>query len=405
MRIVLWAWAAAIALPALPLLRFSIDYSIWADALVGGCLVVMTAAYKGTRRRPRTPPAPYAPDKELAIVWALAVLGAIGCLLLLIDGGAKFSPSYLLENISTIRAVSFDRVAEDTRQSPLAVVGTLLAPCGLLTIIAAVKLRRRSLVAVGLLDLALFGLVGLLLLGGRTLLFMAVLLAVVSWRLSGHRVNFGPRTWLGVAAAVLLVSYFSVSWIKNRQGGDFSPTRELLITQRAEIPPWAAGNQNIATALLSFGYFASPLPALSYYTQKDPIPGPLYGAYSFPIVEHAWAKARGVPSQKRSVERAEVFAPFEESGYYGNVWATLIRDLLVDFRWPGTLACFAIFGWLLAWARNGLESSGALHYHYLESISCYIVAFGAFTSYLWNPMIAIGLCTAIAVMFVTRAKI
>jgi len=413
MKLAVWAVAVSVILPALPLLSYRVDYSVTTDAFVAGCLLVMTGGYYFARTRPRATPATYNDAvSEAVIARVLAGLGIVGSALLLVDtqaAGSHLSIGFLLENLSAIRASAFDALADSSRPSPLTFVGLYLAPCSLLAIIAAVKVGGRTLVGLAAVGFVLLAMVSLFVYGGRTTLFVALLLGLVSWYLSGKRIAvLRLRAWLYAALAVLVIAYFSVSWIDTRQGASFNPEADLAVTQHAEyhplVAPIAQRNETVATGLLSLGYFGSPLPTLTFYLQQKPIPGPYNGAYSFPLPTRMAGRLTGRDVQPSVDLRAEVFEPLEAAGYFGNVWTTWLRDLFVDFGYTGALLACGLFGAFMAWSRNRFERTGALHYHYLEVISCLTIAFGAFTSYLPFSFLSSAFFTAVVVMFVTRVQ-
>ena len=398
-------------------MRFHTEYSLRVDAFVAICLAASTLGYHAVRHAPRPEPTLYEDRaKEIMIARVLSVLGIIGCLLQL--GGAaatgtQLSISYLLENLTTIRSAAFDQL-EEARSSPLGFIDGYLASFSFLSVIAAARLGReggRSLVTLGIANFVLASLVGLFLTGGRTTLFYAALVVLVSLYVSGRKVAILKLRTLAVAGlAIVVVGYFSVAFLNTRSSsGSTNPDQILEVTQRAEYHPLLAkaaqASPALGTALVSVGYFASPLPTLSFYLQREPIPGPFWGAYSFPLPARVAAGLTGSTPRSLAVTRSEVFAPLESAGYEGNVWATWLRDLVIDFGYYGAVLFCAAFCAFMAWSRNRFEATGALHYHYLEVLSCFTLAFGAFTSVLPFTLIASAFFTAIGVMYLTRLQV
>ena len=80
------------------------------------------------------------------------------------------------------------------------------------------------------------------------------------------------------------------------------------------------------------------------------------------------------------------------------MWATWLRDLLIDFGTVDAVIFCFVFGWLLGWAGNRSDETGALHYHYLEVLACFAFACGAFTSVLWFNLVSNAFFLAIGIM-------
>ena len=137
--------------------------------------------------------------------------------------------------------------------------------------------------------------------------------------------------------------------------------------------------------------------------EQQATPGPYYGQYSFPL------PARVVKTLLGNWDRGDwysirqaVYAPIESRNYFGNVWATWLRDLLIDFGAVVAILFCAAAGAFMAWARNRHEMTGALHYHYFEVLACFSLGFGAFTSFLFDPFLAIPFFMAFVVMAFVR---
>jgi hypothetical protein len=415
MLLALWVWAVGIALMSAPLFTYRVDYAAAVDAFVALCLAATTLGYHVLRKRPRpVPQSSSERGREIALARVLSGLGILGCLLQLggaVAGGTQLSVAYLLQNLTVIRDTAFDQAA-DSRSSPLGFVDGYLASFSFLSVIAVARLGMaggRSLVLLGVANFVLAALVGLFLTGGRTTLFYALLLVLVSLYLSGRRLTvLNPRALLAAAATLVLVAYFSVSFLDTRSGVSDDPERVLEHTQRAEYRPWVAraaqANPVLATTLVSIGYFGSPLPTLSYYLQRKPVPGPYWGAYSYPLPARVSAAVAGTTPKSLATIREEVFDPLESAGYSGNVWATWLRDLVIDFGYSGAVVFCALFGAFMAWARNRFELTGALHYHTFEVMACFTLAFGAFASVLPFALLASAFFTAFAVMFAMRVR-
>lgn len=397
----LGAWAFSLALASPVLFRYTVDYTIKADALAAASLVAATIGYRLCRRSSRpAPPTSYGRLREVRVAQTLGSVGLLGCMLMLLDAransGLQFNLGYLLENLSTIRADSRDKLAFGNSRDLAGTLGALIAPASFLCVIAAVRLGRTggsALRALAIVNFVLVLAVSLMIFAGRATITNLLLLGLASLYLSGRRLTpFRPGTLI---ASLLLVSgvwYFSTGLLGTREKN--ANAIAYLAETRAEVSPWlgdiADRDPSIGLAMVSVGYFASPLPTLAFYMQQ-PMPGPYYGAYSYPL------PARFFGAREWYATRLEIYAPIEAQNYYGNVWATWLRDLLVDFGYIGAIAFSLLFGAFVAWARNGHEATGALHYHLLEVIACFTLGFGAFTNFLWEPFIAYSFYFALAV--------
>ena len=155
--------------------------------------------------------------------------------------------------------------------------------------------------------------------------------------------------------------------------------------------------------LLSVGYYSSPLPTLSYYLDRDATPGPMWGQYSYPLLARMYHRVVGTIDPPTWLDnRAEVFWPLESAGYPGNVWATWLRDLIVDFGYSGALVFVFCFGALLAFARNRFDQTGSAMWHKLEVIGALVLVFAPFQNMLWYTQIADAFFFAIIALVLMR---
>jgi len=408
-------WAGEIALITLPIFRYDVDYSPKADVFVAGCLLAVTVGYLVCRNPSRSPPKTYwNRNREPVIVGALGALGVLGCSLLLLDAagkGTQFNFSYLLDNLVYIRNEVFTTDSE-VFAGPLALIGQFLAPCSLLAILAASHLGNRDphrwIVRLAALSLVLNIVVSLFVYGGRTQIANCVLLIFVSLYLTGRGLRVSPRSVLVAVGLMAAVWFFSVQWFEAREGGAVDTEFILNDNQRASlnplIAPAARNNHSVGSALINLSYFSSPLPTLSFYIQRE-VPGPFFGGYSYPLPWALAGIASNTPYSNWQDIRRDVFLPLDNAGYFSNVWATWLRDLLVDFGYFGAGLFCGLFGAFMAWARNRYEATGALHYHFLEVISCFVLALGAFQNLLWANAIAYAFFAAVGAMIAGRVTL
>jgi hypothetical protein len=395
---------------AIPLWQFDVDYSLKADAFIAGGMVAVVSSYLVVRRpRPAHAASPSRAKSDLSFARCLAVVGLIGNAFLLVtavQNGVSIGLETLTGGgLAQIRESSFEAAAIGGA-SGLSVLGSLLAPAGYLYLAAAPMLpwrERRSVRVLAYMNFVGIVLVALFLYAGRQSIIIALILVAVGIWLRGLRVfRVTPRR-VAIAVVFLVAGFYFVSTFaqdREKQGAA-SVDYQLHVVSHAQFAPWIhqAANENraLGAALFQLSYFGSPLPSFSYYVQQD-IPGPLYGKYSYPQVL-AFARRideNGPYSEKWADVRAEVFAPYEKRGYFGNVWPTMARDVLVDWGFIGGLFFFALMGAFAAWARNTFERSGAVFVHTLEVYAITVLAFGAFQSLIYPDFVAVGFFIALA---------
>lgn len=412
--VALAAWGLGVLLMSAPIFRFDVRYSLVTDAFVAGSLLAVTFCYVLVRVPQQEPPATYwNRTREHVLAQGLGVAGIVGCLILLLSNSVNLSASYLIENLSSIRAESLGSLENTVAGSPVQIAGTLLASGSVISVLAAARFGRaggRTLFFLGVTNFLLIGAVGLFVYAGRTTLFYATGLVLISLYVSNKRIiTVNPRTVLIGGLLLVGLWYFSVSWVQTREGS-IDPEATLIDTQRATYRPWLAplarGDDAMGVGLISLGYMASPLPTLAFYIEQRATPGPFWGAYSFPLQTGAVQRATGQTHPRRWIEiRHEVFAPLESAGYFGNVWATWLRDLLIDFGYLGALLFCGAFGAFMAWARNAAERTGALHYHCLEVISCFTLAYGAFAGILFFTFLSTAFFLSLALTVAVRITV
>ena len=413
----LCCWAGSLLLASPIIFSYAVNYSPKTDAFVAASLSVAVFSYLLCRRAPRSAPSHYVNrEREIRLAALLALAGIIGCLLLLADAslysGLQFSVSYLVTNLSAIRADQFAGLDSGADRGALGTLGGFLAPCAVLGVLAAANLGRAggsNLRALAVAGFVLVGCVSLMVFAGRATVVNLTLLLLISLFVSGRRLSpFRVRTIFLAALMIISAWFLATNFLGTREQNPRTLS-VLKQTQRAEPRPWLADvtarNSSVGLMVISVGYFASPIPTLTFYTQQPPLPGPYLGAYSFQLPARAVATASGTWSRdERATLRDQIFEPIEAGGYFGNVWATWLRDLLVDFGYGGAVVFCGLFGAFMAWARNRHEATGALHYHYFEVVSCFTFGFGAFAGFMWDPFIAYPFFYALAFMVVVRGR-
>ena len=407
-------WGIELALLAAPLLSYSVQYSVKADLFVGASLVATTVGYLLVRK-PSAPAPPVYPHRgrERLFAQVLCALGMLGCCMLLLDAqarGISINPASFLTNLAQVRETAIDPFRQG---SAMFEAGTILTGCGYLGMLGAVKLGRgggRRLVLLAGVTFALIAAASLLALGGRTIVFNAALLLGVGVYLGDRSLAIlRPRRVLVGLVVMLSIWFFGVSYFETRENGVNvqSYLAELHHAKpRSWLRPLMENNDAVGVGLVSLGYFTSPLPILTWYTEQEPLPGRYWGTYSFPLVSRAVRKAAQTNAiGEWTLVREEIFEPLEAGGYPGNVWVTWLRDLLVEYGYLGAVLFCALAGGFMAWARNRFEATGALHYHYLEAVACFTLAFGAFQNLMWVNVYSAVFFIALGVMVASRVTV
>lgn len=390
----LGTWTVSVLLSIVPVLRFNVDYSVRADLFAAGCIASLSLAYIAVRRRPLVPPASPLPRLERKVTRATLWVGLGGCGLLLLNAwmdGTPLSVTGLIGNLADVREFTNDPTEQLARGTqPMFLLGVHLAAFAYVGMLATVLLGRarvgRSTIYLACASFVGVAAVSLLVFAGRTILFNGALLLLVGFYLAGKKFKVKPRTIVVGIFVVIAAWFFSVSYFTAREGTNFNTRYYLKTLERAEVPdylkPTVARDPNLGSALVSYGYFASPLPSLSWYVQQRPTPGPYWGSYSYPLLTQLEQKLVGA-AQPWTVTRRQIFDVMEKRGYAGNIWPTWLRDLLVDWGYFGAMVFCGLFGAFMAWARNRYERTGLAHYFLLESIAALTFAFGAFQNLLW----------------------
>ena len=408
MVLALSVWLGALLLGPV-IFRYGVGYSASADLFVAACLVATTTGYLLVRQQPREAPTDHEHmPAEIGLAHLLGLAGILGCVLLLADARAQGIPlslGYLLDNLGSLRQRQFEGLATSAEQTQTRVIGSYLASCSFLVVLAASRVGQVGyLRSLAVANFALIAAVSLLVYQGRATVFnLALLLLVSAYLLRRRLLPRKPRAVAVAMIAVVAVWYFSVPYLATRERAA-DPIAVLEDTQRAQlhsgIEPLARKDPAFGLAMVSVGYFTSPFATLSYYMQVGPPPGPLWGGYSYPLPARTIAKLQGTATPDLWLkDREQAFMPLASAGYFPNVWATWLRDLLVDFGHLGAILFSVGFGAFMAWARNGFERKGTLYHHYYQTIACFTFTFGAFTSLLWNGFLANAFFITIALAF------
>jgi hypothetical protein len=301
----------------------------------------------------------------------LLILGLLGNIAVTVDAVYTSSLS-LLERVggdalSTVRNEQF-------ATQMLGIVGPFhrfeqLAPLGLLSISLWIFLPRsdisekyKRLINI-LFPLVVLSLLfnGLFIRGGRMDLVILLFVICISIALDPSRkaINWVKSRSAGARALMLMVifltaiggvTYLSTGFVAQRSAGT-SGLLSLTQHHRLDVTPETlrlVGTSDAAQyGLLTLSYVTSPLSTFGYYfdLRGGALPGPFWGQYNFPMLAPRVMRVLQFEEIRYWWDiRFDIFEPLMLYGYGGNVWATILRDLAVDFGWFGAIVFMGIFG-------------------------------------------------------------
>lgn len=202
---------------------------------------------------------------------------------------------------------------------------------------------------------------GLFIRGGRMdLVILLLVLALGAFFDPERRVQnwFRRRSFLSIAAVASVATiiamaglvYLSTSFVQVRSAGT-SGLLSLAQHHRMDISPMVGQllgySSPVQYGLLTLSYVVSPLSAFAYYfdLSEASLPGPFWGQYNFPMLAPRVMRILQFDTIRYWWDlRFDVFGPLTFQGFGGNVWATILRDLAMDFGWLGAPFIVAVMG-------------------------------------------------------------
>ena len=188
------------------------------------------------------------------------------------------------------------------------------------------------------------------------------------------------RKWsFGVAflfVVIVVAYYFTVIFVQARSGVGL-PLDGLRNYHRLGLSPLAdgivRGSQVLETLMLSLSYLVVPLTTLSFYFDlaANDFAGPFWGQYNFQWLSGFILRRVGEFREWHDfwTIRSEVWSPLRHLGFGTNVWATLLRDLAIDFGWFGSVVAVFIIGvgsrWLAVSAISGRDPALVVAYSFV----------------------------------------
>ena len=199
--------------------------------------------------------------------------------------------------------------------------------------------------------------------GGRVELIMLMLMYVLAARLgSGASIrNKIKKKFLiifGSAVVFTVLLLFSIALLADRIGGDeFAVTILYTAHNAANVGPIYdifGRIEGYSVLSLQLSYLTAPVPYLGVFLEvyENADPELFFGLLNFaPLLAALNFFIGFVDSSQIGAAAHARTAVLSNQGYFGNVWGTLARELLVDFGYYGTLAFFAFFGFLAGFLR------------------------------------------------------
>jgi hypothetical protein len=199
--------------------------------------------------------------------------------------------------------------------------------------------------------------------GGRVELIMLMLMYVLAARLgagSSVRNKIKKKLVLIIGAGIVftILLLFSIALLADRIGGDeFAVTTLYTAHNAANIGPIydVFGRiEGYSVLSLQLSYLTAPVPYLGVFLEvyKNTEPELFFGLLNFaPLLASLNFFIGFVDGSQIGAAAHARTAVLSNQGYFGNVWGTLARELLVDFGYYGTLAFFVIFGFLSGFIR------------------------------------------------------
>lgn len=337
---------------------------------------------RGTARMAALPVVPGESSTQSALSFRLlaviGLVGLVGLLSVLIDGvltssiglGERLTGTALSE----VRNETFARAAGFEAQGPLVRLNQFVAAAflfiGLLFNVGLVRFgqsKRFFLIALAVVSALLIMFNQLLIRSGRMDLIVLLLsmgFAILLGPAAAARqslVRFIRRhrvlvLALGLPALAGLLYLLGVVFVQGRSGG-VSALFALYAAHRMGLTGLAeslvAGSPGLETAVLSLSYLVAPLTTHSFYFSLSDaaFSGPYWGQYNFQYLTGTVMRYAGFGADWEffwSI-RNKVWAPLASLGYGTNVWATVLRDLAIDFGWIGALVWMFFLGLVSKW--------------------------------------------------------
>ncbi len=196
----------------------------------------------------------------------------------------------------------------------------------------------------------------LLVAGGRIgivfVLLLVIIPAFIAKTIGARRVprsKIVGRTFVTVVIVFLLTLISAV--FQQFRGNNHDPFLEMVdghgTVVTSEIYNPVRDNKFLGFYILQTSYLTTPPHVLGVYLDLPAyqMPGPFYGRYNFHVVyRNVFRFAPNFETEFWAKDRQELFLPQIHNGRNGNVWSTLIRDLIADFGPVFAVVFLFLFG-------------------------------------------------------------
>lgn len=312
------------------------------------------------------------------VMLAVGLLGLLGLCAVAVDGllssGLSLGDRLGEGGLQSVRIETFSKAAGEISNGPFErfeqFVATAFLYIGMLLNFRFKDIstgKQKVLILLGLISGALIIFNQLLIRGGRMDLVTLSLFVVFAITLDPHcrarivLAGFMARHRVFLLTVLMplvggVIFYLAVVFVQGRSG-QVSPLDALHSYHRMGLTPLVGGLVEgvpvLETLMLSLSYFVVPLDTLSYYfgLSDAAFSGPYWGQYNFSYLSGFILRRLDMASEWKMFWeiRGEVWASLAMHGYGTNVWATLLRDLAIDFGWLGAVIGMFLLGRISKW--------------------------------------------------------
>lgn len=307
-------------------------------------------------------------DASLAITILLGV-GVFGVLIFsadaLLTSGLSFRERLSFKSMALIKDEYSDSSRSGAFGGMIIQMGYYSYGLGQIGMIAyRFSLAQRKIVTAGnkylcILFISLIAFNSIFVTGGRIELILNLILYLSAFMTLNSKESARGISWKKILSRVaFLFLAFAILWVgivmlSSRVGGEQNSAYMLYIIHSAHIADamskLTVDYPILATLSLQLSYLTAPIPFLGkfldYYAYGDP--QIYFGALNFAPSIAPLNKFLGFVDPSFMGEAAYARTRIlENSGYFGNVWATLGRELLIDFGIYGSLFFFFALGFV-----------------------------------------------------------
>lgn len=364
------SWFPGAILLALPIYSFPEDFSFESALYIGGLHGLFAlGSFLGILSKKRvTRPLRYYPlGSRVVFIFILTGLFAqiINGIDSLASGTMSFSDRLNVTNLANLKSQYQDYEQSKSLLGPLAGLIRYLIGVGQIGIIAfAFGSANKTIVPSRLMKYSFAFLIAAsifnswFITAGRLGIIITLLFALVPRAL---KIITPPRkkprpfrkwfSYFSIAFTLIFgIWYLSTTFLVGRLGNADGLTA-LYAVHRATIDPRSAptvkSDPTLQALVFQASYLSNPIPTAAFYFNQptNNLAGPRWGAINFAQIVAPFRQILGIadPNAGRN-NQADVEGPLVQAGYYGGVWSTMLREVLIDFGYWGSLIFFFAFG-------------------------------------------------------------